>query len=34
VVHSWDQVNQGGLYSIPVDFVDEAELLGTASRSY
>jgi len=29
LVRSWDQVKQGGLYSIPVDFVEEEELLPT-----
>jgi hypothetical protein len=30
-VHSWDQVKQGGTYSIPPDYVDEEELLPTTS---
>jgi len=28
-VHSWDQVKQGGIYSIPLDYVEEEELLPT-----
>jgi hypothetical protein len=26
-VHDWDQVNQGGIYSIPKSYIEEEELL-------
>jgi len=26
-VHDWEQVNQGGIYSIPKSYIDEQELL-------
>jgi len=26
-VHDWEQVNQGGIYSIPKSYIDEEELL-------
>jgi hypothetical protein len=32
-VRSWDQVKQGGMYSIPDSYVDEEELLNTTSRA-
>ena len=32
-VHSWDQVKQGGIYSIPPDYVDSEELLATATAT-
>lgn len=28
-VHSWDQVKEGGIYSIPLNYVEEEELLPT-----
>ena len=30
-VHDWEQVNQGGTHSIPKSYVDEEELLPSAS---
>jgi hypothetical protein len=30
-VRSWDQVNQGGLYSIPSDYQDVSDLLNAVS---
>jgi Flavin containing amine oxidoreductase len=30
-VHDWEQVNQGGTYSIPKSYIDEEELLPSAS---
>ena len=30
-VRTWEQVNQGGMYSIPLGYVDEEELLVTPS---
>ena len=30
-VHDWEQVSQGGTYSIPKTFIDEEELLPSSS---
>jgi hypothetical protein len=30
-VHDWAQVNQGGIYSVPESYIDEKELLPSAS---
>jgi hypothetical protein len=32
-VRSWDQVKQGGMYSIPLGYVDEEELLTTTASA-
>jgi hypothetical protein len=30
-VHDWEQVHQGGIYSVPKSYIDEEELLPSAS---
>jgi hypothetical protein len=32
-VHTWDQVKEGGIYSIPDDYADEEEFVNTTSRA-